>query len=264
MSNIKQCFKPLSESQRAEYLQAMQVPVWVLRNQEVTDEILDAELVLEEQQNLEEQQSSENNQRSEKKQYSEKQPNLEAPSIEAPDNSPLKTASQSNRNKHRFLADKPNFIKMVNWKKVSGASKHLLILCRHHKDQPAQSFASPNGPSLFMQDYLLALDEYLTGDDVLVQVSLAHLTETNLANICKPMSEKVEQLKPDIIFLLGEEGIEHLFDSSSSIATLRGQLHQINDYNLMVSYHPYDLIKNAKLKKLALDDLNFLSKALKG
>ena len=44
------------------------------------------------------------------------------------------------------------FIKMVNWQIGGEGSESILLLCRHHKDQPAQSFASPVGPSQFMQD----------------------------------------------------------------------------------------------------------------
>lgn len=179
------------------------------------------------------------------------------------DRQEIEIDSQAGSVQNKSIENNHNrFLKMVNWKSTNGEAKRLLVICRHQPDQPAQSFAQPGSPSGFMRDYLKALDAFFSNHEGALQVSLAHLTEAGIGSDNEPMSLKLEQLKPDLILLLGDEGVRSLFDSTEQVASFRGRLHQLGELSVLVSYHPYTLIKNPPLKKLAQEDLSLLVKVL--
>lgn len=248
-------FEPLSEAQRLAYLQAMAVPLWVPRDS-VDLEQTDVEPVIAEQADV---------------QVKPVEPVLPSSQPESVRQEPKQvdvvsseSASDSIAENHIDSADRQKnqsfagYLKVVAWRSNPAAERKMLVICRHHKDQPAQSFARANSPSLFMADYLRSLDTYLADAGIDLQVQLAHLAEAGIAADSLPMTQKLVEFEPEIILLLGEEGVSHLFGADAQLAELRGQIKQVNNIQTVVSYHPYSLIKNPALKKLALEDLKLL------
>ncbi len=183
--------------------------------------------------------------------------NLSKPHSKLPDSEVIQNKSESltnNQTTNRFL-------KMVSWSNQANQneeSNRLLIVCRHQVEQPANSFARTNSPSLFMLDYIKAL-ETLSVTDQRCDVSLAHLSEAGLSATSCEMSMLLKNNKPDLILILGDETAAHLFGNQSSVANLRGKLLEVDSgYKALVSYHPYTLIKNPSLKRLALADLQII------
>lgn len=270
MNQANSNFEMLNEKQRLAYLQAMDIPVWVprLATQESVDNTQEgfssvAEIAgnmsVVEQVEVVTQSQEELKNHIDVQEVAHTQVEITEQQFDQIDKN-QSVASQSKEAHTQFL-------KMVNWKNTSEAKKSLLIVCRHQTDQPAQSFARPGGPSQFMQDYLQALSDYinlseLAWDGSDLQIQLAHLTEAGLSADSSPMSEKLLDVNPDVILLLGDESVRQLFRSNEQVADLRGKLHQYQNYQLLVSYHPYSLICNPELKKLALEDIVLLSKVL--
>ena len=151
------------------------------------------------------------------------------------------------------------FLKLVVWGNQNlkqENAKTLLIICRHQIDQPANSFATPTAPSQFMLDYINALQSFIDGKFLGINIRLAHLSEAGLGKEAVPMNNVLQNIQPDAALLLGDETVTHLFGSQVSIASLRGQLVDLEpSYKAFVSYHPFSLIENPSLKSLALDDL---------
>jgi len=159
------------------------------------------------------------------------------------------------------------FLKLVNWTShniETESSKTLLIVCRHQIDQPANSFASANSPSRFMLDYIQGFQSILEKSSSGINIRLAHLSEAGLGKSSVPMGKVLENTQPDIVLILGDETVVHLFGEDANVANKRGQLVELeNDFEAFVSYHPFSLIENSSLKSLAFDDLinlaNYLS-----
>ncbi len=279
MSVKIQHFEPLAEDERLAYLQAMDIPVWVLREEPLNEDLVDEECTPEQSIESEQQAASSQNPNSEPEltqQITEEPLVEETNQVEIP-------ALEPSEQEISYVAN--CFLKMVNWQSKSNADKSLLIICRHQIDQPAQSFARPNGPSQFMSDYIQAINELIIHENFEIQVQLAHLTEAGLGNDNQPLQKTLNEINPDLILLLGEESIKLLFNSQQDVAQLRGKLKNIgllkknNDQQIeklseiesdqqvnpkiLVSYHPYTLIENPPLKKLALEDLSLLIKVLK-
>ena len=146
---------------------------------------------------------------------------------------------------------------------TDAAVKKVMIICRHQIDQPANSFARMNGPSQFMTDYIAALNALLDNSDTQVSIQLAHLSAAGLSADSQPLSEVLSDCQPDLILALGEETINQLFGEELSVASARGKLNSIEErYKVLSSYHPFSLIKNPSLKRLALEDLVLISQLL--
>lgn len=174
-------------------------------------------------------------------------------------NSGMETISENEKdtrpkNKH--------FLKRVNWSNPvlsEENAKSLLIVCRHQKDQPANSFARPSSPSQFMMDFINALVSMAENQKTEFKVQLAHLSAAGLSDDCVPLSQVMKDCRPDLILTLGDETVNYLINEDTTVAKLRGQLNRIdNEYDSIASYHPYSLIKNPSLKKLALEDLSLV------
>ncbi len=158
------------------------------------------------------------------------------------------------------------YLKLVNWTNQNireENSQKLLIICRHQVDQPANSFARQNSPSQFMLDYINALIGLVAESAFELKVQLAHLSEAGLSKDSIPMDDVLCDCKPDLILVLGDETVIHLFDPLADVASLRGRLVSLGqNQKALVSYHPFSLIKNSGLKSLALDDLSILANYL--
>ncbi|WP_444998195.1 hypothetical protein [Aliikangiella sp. IMCC44359] len=253
----------LSDAERFAYLQAMEVPVWIPRDWEEKNfhQAPQTNLTFPDSQTT-------TNQRMTTPQTFDK-----AISDSTCDTTSVKTGSTelaSRSEKQAIVArselntkipsENTHYIKLVPWNDLSNGEQSILIICRHQTDQPAQSFAKANRPSQFMQDYVLALKEFYPQEKE-IQIRLGHLSQAGLGRDCRLMEDVLTGVKPDKILLLGDEAVKELLTEYNDVAQARGQVHQLaNGIECLVSYHPYTLIMNPALKRLALEDLKLFSR----
>ncbi|TQV82916.1 hypothetical protein [Aliikangiella coralliicola] len=289
--NESNAFQPLSEAQRLAYLQAMEVPLWIPRD--LPEYEVELEIESENAQQIAmapvesvAQKIDQSISEIKASAASDKMPTEnfagvnESKEVEAKHNNTTNTHKTNHAQSQIGETEQPvvhavsqttaqkklvsgSYLKLISWRSTNKADKRLLIICRHHKDQPAQSFARSNGPSQFMSDYLKALQEYVAVSGAEIEMRLAHLTEAGLGSDCEPMTQKLTELKPDLVLVLGEEGVRHLFDKDATVSEQRGKLQQMEGgFEALVSYHPYSLISDPPLKRNALEDLRLVAKAL--
>jgi uracil-DNA glycosylase family 4 len=73
---------------------------------------------------------------------------------------------------------------------------------------------------------------------------------------CSPYLERqVELIQPKLIVALGKFAAQSLLKSESTIASLRGKLHEYNGIPVVVTYHPAYLLRNMSDKGKAWEDL---------
>lgn len=287
-------FEQLSESLRFEYLQAMGVTQWVPREQEEitqhqfqqeSEDLVDVghqadsrtinnDSVLSSDGETSKQFDESHIPTSSNKKVSTEQVDIEqfkdVTSLSSHQNPPSEQNSSSRQNPSSQQKNEANagaavhYLKVVSWGEAHDGEQTLMIICRHQKDQPAQSFARANSPSQFMLDYIRALKEVLGEAFPAPRIHLSHLSQAGLGQGCQQMNEVVAKIAPSCVLLLGDETVVELFGRESSVANKRGQKLLLDEsIQTLVSYHPYSLIKNPKLKPLALEDLKLLSAVLK-
>jgi hypothetical protein len=166
----------------------------------------------------------------------------------------------SNNDAANHQCKSSHFLKQVSWSNrvlSEENAKSIMIVCRHQVDQPANSFARVNSPSQFMMDFINALNHFVANDNFELKIQLAHLSAAGLSEDSVPLSQAVNSTRPELMLILGDETVSHLLGDSMEVATCRGQIHQIEDgTKVLVSYHPFSLIENPSLKRLAYEDLN--------
>jgi len=76
--------------------------------------------------------------------------------------------------------------------------------------------------------------------------------------LCSPYLERqLALIRPRVIIALGRFAAMTLLNTDSSIASLRGRLHQYRGVPLIVTYHPAYLLRNLPDKAKAWEDLVF-------
>ena len=173
MTQALNLFQPLTDEMRHAYLQAMDITHWVPKDQLAISVIpsFESESIQEQSDNSQPQNQIQVNQtvhdeHAEDRVLVQVQPENIADGVETvieqiktqetaqqvivEQQAPINKSTQIN-----------SYLKLVNWKSSVNSGKSLLIICRHDRDQPAQSFAKANTPSQFMNDYLQALNDLL-------------------------------------------------------------------------------------------------------
>ena len=282
MSSDNAHLNTLNEADRFAYLQAMEVPLWVPRDCEITEH---TSLATQQVQPGQLTDSVESHTADKAEAYSTITPNSEGNAVsQAADQiNSLKQSSPALEEDISQIQNKvdanetldnashtdssnqvSHYLKMVPWSVGSENSQTILIVCRHQKDQPAQSFARANSPSQFMSDYIQALRELLDDENDDCFIRLGHLAQAGLGSDCVSLNEVIEQLKPKVVLLLGEETVKELYGDKDDIASLRGRLLPVQEQKAgLVSYHPFSLIKNPSLKRLALEDLKLAATVIR-
>lgn len=268
----------LSEGERLAYLQAMEIPLWIPRELTDAEHDYQQQLALLELRRQDEVDSPELSSitpdsssadqidsngfvQSAELTVDEKNPLNSPQTIQPEKNRQLNNISLPESAKVTADTEQIHYLKMVNWSNEAASNAPLLIICRHQVDQPAQSFAKANAPSQFMRDYLQALTEFAAQSSLAIPLRLAHLAQVGLSAECKPLQDILTTIKPKLVLVLGDEAVKALFSESLQIAALRGQLISLSDeVKCLVSYHPFTLIQNPQLKKLALDDLRLIAR----
>ena len=255
--------RQLTESERFAYLQAMEVPVWVPREPDLQAvRAVDNNLAQNIIQNAGVEQTDPQSAASE----------ATAEALAPTDERETQHAStpvdnelpiQTTVKKTPVAKGRAHFLKMVPWSRGNEQDPAILIICRHQVDQPAQSFARANSPSQFMTDFIQALAELLGDKQGDYHIRLGHLAQAGLGQDCQALEQVVENLQPKLVLLLGDETVKELFDAGDDVARLRGRVLTLaNNSAALVTYHPYTLIKNPALKRLALADLQLSASLL--
>lgn len=119
-------------------------------------------------------------------------------------------------------------------------------------------------------------------DSMLAAIGLRRGHDVYIANIvkCRPPSNRVPEpvevrqcepyllrqiqlIQPKLIIALGKTAASNLLSTESSIAGMRGRMHDFRGTPLMVTYHPAYLLRSLADKAKAWDDLCFARDAMK-
>jgi len=83
------------------------------------------------------------------------------------------------------------------------------------------------------------------------------------AHTCQPyLLKQIELIEPKIIVALGATAYHYLSGDDSSIAKIRGTVHEKNGYTLIPTYHPAYLLRNPSAKKEVFEDLKMIKSLL--
>ncbi|MGC2162094.1 MAG: uracil-DNA glycosylase [Silvibacterium sp.] len=83
------------------------------------------------------------------------------------------------------------------------------------------------------------------------------------ANTCMQfLWRQIDVVKPQILVALGATAATYLLGGKSSLASLRGRIHQVRESRLIVTYHPAYLLRDPRQKGEAWKDLQIAMKEL--
>lgn len=118
-------------------------------------------------------------------------------------------------------------------------------------------------------------------DNMLVAMHLRRGQNVYLANVryCPPhdnpdrqdeapthwepyFKQQVARIKPKLIVALGELAAQSLLQTETTLASMRGQVHDYQGLPVIVTYHPADLLRSLKDKPKAWDDLCFAQRTM--
>lgn len=81
---------------------------------------------------------------------------------------------------------------------------------------------------------------------------------------CKPyLDTQIRIIKPDFICVLGSVAAKALLEVETGISRLRGKFYEYNGVQVMPTYHPAALLRNASLKKDVWEDMKKLRDAIR-
>lgn len=82
---------------------------------------------------------------------------------------------------------------------------------------------------------------------------------------CEPiLLRQIEIIRPKIICALGRISGKTLLRTETSLAALRGRVHDYHGVKLVVTYHPAALLRNPQWKRPTWEDLKFLRREYDG
>lgn len=103
--------------------------------------------------------------------------------------------------------------------------------------------------------WVFALPSALTGETEALfnNILLAlRVNKTHIASIEKTMVEKIEA---KVVLAMGEIAAQQLLNSVEPLEKLRGKTHTIKHLQVIVTYHPNDLLQDLAYKAKMWDDL---------
>ena len=120
-------------------------------------------------------------------------------------------------------------------------------------------------------------------DNMLAAIGLSRRANVYIANVlkCRPpgnrnptpeevaqcsphLLQQIELIKPKLIVAMGRFAAQTLLETSASIASLRGRVHQYAGVPLIVTYHPAYLLRTLEDKAKTWEDLLFAKKVMSG
>ena len=76
----------------------------------------------------------------------------------------------------------------------------------------------------------------------------------------KYLKKQLEIIQPKVIVALGRIAAQTLLNNKYSLSDLRNKVHKYENIDLLVTYHPADLIRNPSLKKDTWEDFKTLKR----
>ena len=73
--------------------------------------------------------------------------------------------------------------------------------------------------------------------------------------ICEShLQQQLQIINPTLVVALGEDVGNKMLNVNKSIESLNGKIHKLENFNLIVTYHPESILKNPKLKQSMWED----------
>jgi DNA polymerase len=85
---------------------------------------------------------------------------------------------------------------------------------------------------------------------------------SEIAQCSQYLAQQIALVQPKVLLAIGPFLGQYLLNSSLPLTELRTKVHQYQGINVMVSYHPADLLDNPKDKKNAYQDWEMLRQLL--
>jgi len=80
--------------------------------------------------------------------------------------------------------------------------------------------------------------------------------ETAEKELCTPfLDRQIELLDPQLLITLGLHASRHILKSTSSLARMRGRVHQLGGRKVIATYHPAFLLRSPHMKKDCWQDI---------
>jgi uracil-DNA glycosylase family 4 len=87
--------------------------------------------------------------------------------------------------------------------------------------------------------------------------------EPEEANTCSPfLFRQIDVVRPEVLVALGATAATYLLGQRQPLAGLRGRVHSLRGFRLIVTYHPAYLLRDPRQKKEAWADLQIAMKEL--
>lgn len=84
--------------------------------------------------------------------------------------------------------------------------------------------------------------------------------QPNEVEACIPyLHKQIDIIQPKLLVALGRVAAQNLLNNNSSLKQMRGRLWQYKGVDMVVTYHPAAILRNAGLLNAAIDDFNFIS-----
>ena len=108
---------------------------------------------------------------------------------------------------------------------------------------------------------------YLTRDDIYVLNIINCIPSKNINSSIdkigrydKLLRDQLKITKPKLIVGLGEIVVQYLLNCNKTLSDLRNKIYKYENIDLLVTYHPADLIRNPSLKKDTWEDFKTLKR----
>lgn len=81
------------------------------------------------------------------------------------------------------------------------------------------------------------------------------------AHTCMPyLLKEIEFIKPKVVVAFGEITYHYLTGENKKIDEIRGDIYRQNDYIIIPTHHPRDILKNPSLKREIFEDLKVIKR----
>ena len=108
---------------------------------------------------------------------------------------------------------------------------------------------------------------YLNRDDVYILNIVNCIPSKNINSSIDKISKydkllrnQLKTIKPSVIIALGEIVAQNLLNCNKTLSDLRNEIYKYQNIDLLVTYHPADLIRNPSLKKDTWEDFKTLKR----
>jgi len=138
--------------------------------------------------------------------------------------------------------------------------------CESKSEEIEQTEISPIQPVIVSSAVFIASDdkkwvfvlpEELTGQSAELFNNILRALKTKPAQTAhtQQLTQDIEQSGAKVVVAMGEIAAQQLLTSAESIENLRGKLHLVNGLQVLVTYHPDEILQHLPNKAKTWDDL---------